>query len=93
MYNFRLLPRWIVAGLCFAELLTLTNPGLSKAIVLGQIDTFQDGGLDGWIGGGAGGIPSAQMNVPNGGPAGTGDNYLQLSAGGTGGAPRLVGFD
>jgi hypothetical protein len=43
------------------------------AISLGQIDTFQDGTMQGWTGG------VALTNQPNGGPGGTGDRYLRLS--------------
>jgi hypothetical protein len=69
------------------------SPIVAMGITSGQVDDFQDGGLEGWIGGGGGSIASAQMNIPSGGPGGTGDHYLQLAAGGTGGAPRLLGVN
>jgi hypothetical protein len=69
------------------------SPIAALGITLGQVDDFQDGGLNGWIGGGGGSFASAQMNIPSGGPSGTGDNYLQLAAGGTSGAPRLLGVN
>jgi hypothetical protein len=78
---------WLTAAIC------LFVPTVSRGITLDQADTFQDGGLDGWVGGGAGAIPSAQMNIPSGGPTGAGDKYLQLSAGGTGGSSRLLGVN
>jgi hypothetical protein len=56
-------------------------------VVIGQVDTFQSG-LDNWQGG-VGGFTV----VPNGGPAGTGDQYLQLSSGASPLPPRLVGFN
>src|SRR5262245_14159023 len=68
-------------------------PTISLAITPGQVDDFQDGGLAGWTGGGGGSFPSAQMNIASGGPSGAGDRYLQLAAGGTGGAPRLLGVN
>jgi len=68
-------------------------PILALGITSGQLDNFQNGGLDGWTGGGGGSFASAQMNIPNGGPSGMGDDYLQLAAGGTGGAPRLLGVN
>jgi hypothetical protein len=56
-------------------------------VVIGQVDTFQDG-LDNWQGG-VGGFSVA----PTGGPAGAGDQYLQLSSGASPLPPRLVGFN
>jgi hypothetical protein len=56
-------------------------------VVIGQIDTFQDG-LDNWQGG-AGGFSVA----PTGGPAGGGDQYLQLSSGASPLPPRLTGLN
>ena len=56
-------------------------------VVIGQVDTFQ-GGLDNWQGG-VGGFSVA----PTGGPAGAGDQYLQLSSGALPLPPRLAGFN
>lgn len=48
--------------------------GPARAVVLWQIDTFQDGTLQGWDGG------SSPSNQPTGGPSGElGDRYLQLT--------------
>lgn len=59
----------IVAALALASL------GVSaQAIVLDQIDTFQDGTVASWAGG------AAPTNIATGGPAGVGDRYMQLSA-------------
>ena len=58
------------------------SAGPAGAIVLGQVDDFQNGTLQGWTGG------SAPTNQPNGGPAGAGDRYLHLS---TGGSPGNLG--
>jgi hypothetical protein len=46
----------------------------AAAITIGQVDDFQDGTLQGWGGG------STPTNIANGGPAGSGDRYLQISA-------------
>lgn len=45
-------------------------------ITLGQVDDFQDATLQGWSGG------SSPTNQPSGGPDGTGDRYLELTAAG-----------
>jgi hypothetical protein len=44
------------------------------AITFGQVDTFEDGTLQGW----AYAVPSQLTNEPDGGPLGFGDNYLQI---------------
>lgn len=52
--------------------------------VLGQVDTFQDGTTMFW---GGGALPT---NIPNGGPTGAGDMYLQVTGSGfagSGGVP------
>jgi hypothetical protein len=48
-------------------------------IALGQLDDFQDGTVKFWAGGSGSGSP-APLNLPNGGPDGMGDRYLQLTA-------------
>lgn len=45
-----------------------------RAIVVGQIDDFQDGSTQGW---GGYAVPT---NVPTGGPSGAGDKYLKLTS-------------
>jgi hypothetical protein len=61
--------------------------------VVGQVDTFEDGTTQNWavgLGPGGGVHPAPPTNVPDGGPAGPGDNYLLLTAvGGTGAGSRL----
>jgi hypothetical protein len=84
-------PRLFVPSL--ACIFAAVSPIMALGITAGQVDDFQGGGLDGWIGGGGGSFASAQMNIPSGGPSGAGDHYLQLAAGGTGGAPRLLGVN
>ena len=51
----------------------------ATAIVLGQLDDFQSGTLLSWQGGSGSGSP-APVNLPNGGPEGIGDRYLQIGA-------------
>jgi hypothetical protein len=56
----------------------------SKAIVVGQVDDFQDRTTQGW------GFGANTTNVANGGPAGVGDAFLRLvSHGGIGSAGEL----
>ena len=68
------------------------TPISAGAVVVGQLDTFEDGTAAGWqIGGGPVGVPSTPLsNVVTGGPAGAGDNYIQITAtGGSGPGSRL----
>ncbi len=51
----------------------------AQAILLGQVDTFQDGTTMSW----SNGVPGNLVNINTGGPAGAGDRYLQLTANGT----------
>lgn len=61
------------------------------AITLGQSDGFDAGSLDGWSSGVV--HPAPPVALPDGGPGGVGDGYLQLTAlGGTGAGSRLVAF-
>ena len=68
----------------------------AHAVVPGEVDTFS-AGLEGWFAGGGpnGGIPALPPAVvATGGPAGTGDAFLQLSASGRDGpGGRLVGMN
>jgi len=48
-------------------------------IVLGQVDDFEDGTTQNWDG------SANPTNIPDGGPSGAGDNYLQISSGPKGG--------
>lgn len=57
--------------------------------LLGQRDDFQDGTVQGWIT--APLNPNPPQNLPDDGPGGTGDSFLQFSSNGGGGAGgRLV---
>lgn len=73
-------------------LTALTVPAAASAIVLGQLDDFQDGTTQGWRHGGP--SPNPPSNVATGGPQGAGDAYLRITALGEfapGG--RLVAFN
>lgn len=75
----------------FAALALLPVLGASSAsaIVFGQIDDFENGTTMGW----ANGVPGYVVNVNTGGPAGTNDNFLQLTADGVGQGGRLTTFN
>ena len=62
-----------------------------SALSVGQIDTFQDGTTQGWHVGGGPNLPEAFPPViPDGGPNGSGDQFLQVeSTGGAGPGSRL----
>ena len=84
--------RWILGTLLLAGV--LLQPTAGSAVVLGQIDTFQVpvqvpplDPLQNWSAG-LGGIqpPFPPVVIPDGGPLGVGDHYMQIT--GTGGAPN-----
>lgn len=83
-------------GVIYQALLAafLLQPTTASAVGVGQVDTFQDGSVGGWIinGAGIGTPPLAALpkNVAGGGPAGAADRFLQLTAlGGAGAGSRL----
>jgi hypothetical protein len=65
----------------FALLCTfcMLHPGAARAISFGQIDTFEDGTLQGWQMGFSATTADHMTNVADGGPAGAGDHYLQVT--------------
>ncbi len=70
-------------------------PSVSSALTIGLIDTFQDGTTQNWrinlLGDGAPPPAAVPVNIPNGGPAGAGDAFLQLTAvGGNSSGGRLT---
>lgn len=66
--------------------LLLLPAALAAQVTAGQADDFDDGTTQGWVVGGAPGVvhPAPPANVATGGPAGAGDNYLQLTSLGAG---------
>lgn len=64
----------------------------AAAVTLGQIDDFQDGTTQGWTSGPIN--PNPPINVPDVGPAGPGDDSLQITSTGVFGAGgRFVAFN
>ncbi len=69
----------------------MAGAGPALGITLGQSDTFDGGDSAGWTSGAAHPVPP--VGVADGGPAGDGDGYLQLTAlGGAGPGSKLVAF-
>ena len=66
--------------------------GSAKAIILGQIDDFEDGTLQNWANGGEVGAPPV-LNIDTGGPAGVGDNFMEVAAVGSGPGQFLTVFN
>lgn len=58
--------------------LALLFASAALALPLGHIDTFEDGTTMGWVVGMP--LDFTPLNIPTGGPAGEGDNYLRLTA-------------
>jgi len=71
----------VLAGIALA-LIVAAIPTVASAVVIGQIDTFQDGTTDGWTAGGVGGKfpPTPPFVMPTGGPAGAGDQFLVITS-------------
>ena len=66
--------------------------GSARAIVLGQLDDFEDDTLQNWANGGAPGVPPV-LNINTGGPAGVDDNFMQVTADGSGAGRFLTVFN
>src|SRR5260221_386082 len=77
----------VKAAILSAGLLLIPRPSL--AVTIGQIDTFQNGTTQNWTNGG---VPDP-INVSTGGPAGSGDRFLEIQSGTFGGGSRLVAFN
>jgi len=75
-----------------AAVLMLVVTGLVLAVEPGQVDNFSDGTVMGWDEGFQ--SPNPPVNIPNGGPMGAGDAYLEnTSDGGFGAGSRMVMFN
>jgi hypothetical protein len=82
--------RYFIAAVAAASFTMVSGP--SAAVAVGQVDTFEDSTAMGWFfGGGPNGIPvTPATNVASGGPTGSGDSFLSVSAlGGAGPRSRL----
>jgi hypothetical protein len=83
--------RWFRA---VALLVAACGTPVCKAIVVGQVDNFEDGTVQGWRAGTAN--PNPPTNVNFGGPIGADDNYLLMRANGgtpSGAGGKLVAFN
>jgi len=87
--------RLTVSGFAVLLSLLLLQSGTARAISVGQLDNFEDGTLQDW----RMGIPSVttsfMKNITDGGPAGVGDSYLEVTADSTvsAGGSRLTFFN
>jgi hypothetical protein len=74
-------------------LLVATQANLARgAIVVGQVDDFESGGLLDWSGGTNN--PNPPANVASGGPAGVDDNFLRITANSSGGSGgKIIAFN
>jgi hypothetical protein len=76
-----------IAGLVAAAML-LAAGSAARAVVVGQVDTFQDGSTANWSGG------ASPTNIAAGGPAGASDKFLEISSSGSGGnGGKLITFN
>jgi hypothetical protein len=74
----------------FAGIFIAMSVAAAPAVTIGHVDTFEDGSTMGWVTGMM--LDFTPLNIPDGGPAGAGDSYLQLNSTGDAGQPggRLV---
>ena len=85
--------RPLVAGIVLL-LSVAASSRLVMAISFGQFDTFQDGSTLNWREGLFNPSPNEPTNVPDGGPAGAGDAYLEdISSGGFGAGSKMIMFN
>jgi hypothetical protein len=78
----------LVAAAPLVIALALAPDPARAAPVIGQVDTFESGTTSGWLTGAGpfGAVPPVPPQVmPDGGPAGAGDAYMQITANGGGG--------
>src|SRR3954464_14013122 len=88
--------RRFLALLAASALICLGIPATAGAVVVGQIDTFQDG-IDNWFAGGLGFgqvPPIPPQVVLTGGPGGAGDAFLQITGlGGNGPGSKITAIN
>lgn len=83
--------RIAINGTIAGGLLACASPTLGQ-ITFGQLDDFQDGTTMGWVEGPI--TPNPPTNIPNGGPNGAGDAFLQnISSGGFGAGSKQIMFN
>jgi hypothetical protein len=78
------------AAAVLAVALSLLAPAVCSAVIVGQIDDFEDGTIQDWGSGGSN--PNGPANVATGGPTGAEDNFLRITANGSGSGGKLVAF-
>ena len=84
--------RGILAAAIGLLAVACVSPPVAAAVVAGQVDTFEDGTLQGWQNGGASN-PNPATHVATGGPAGTDDAFMRVTSnGGAGSGGKLVVF-
>ena len=76
-----------LAALFTCALLTLSPA--ARGVALAQIDDFEDGTVRNW---GNGSAPDP-VNITTGGPLGLNDNYLQITADGSGSGGKLTSYN
>jgi len=86
---FALRRTFALAFLSLVSVMLLDSSGKAD-IVLGQIDTFEDGTTQKWVDGKENPGP---VIVPTGGPAGVNDPYLQVTSVGAGTTGKLTTFN
>lgn len=72
--------------------LLLLQSGLASAVSTGQIDDFTDGTLQNWAMGASSITTTHMTNIADGGPAGAGDNFLQVVSDGVNAAGGRMTF-
>lgn len=70
---------------CLAGALVCAEP--ARAVISGQLDTFEDGTSDSWMNG------FGDLATGTGGPAGAADHFLRIDADGNGAGGKLVGYN
>jgi len=79
---------WVLLPL--AAWLVWLGPSTAHGITIDQLDDFESGSVLNW---GNGGPAPDPQNSADGGPLGTGDNFLRVSSDGTGAAGKLTTFN
>ena len=83
--------RFVLYLVVLSVLIGMWQVGIALAVAPGDWDNFQDGTTQGWNHGGP--SPNPPVNIPDGGPGGVGDNFLQITSTGGGQGGKLVAFN